>query len=191
MKKIIGMFVVAVLFMTHSVWADAQQNPRVRMETNRGVIVLELDPKAAPKTVENFLEYVQDGFFDGTIFHRVIKKFMVQGGGFTQDMRQKPTREPIANEADNGLKNLRGTVAMARTSNPHSATAQFFINTVDNGFLDNKGKTQDTWGYCVFGKVVEGMNNVDVIENLATTTRAGFRDVPASTVIIEKAVVVK
>ena len=190
MKKIIGMLIVAVLCMTHSVWADAQ-NPRVRMETNRGVIVLELDQKAAPKTVENFLQYVQDGFYDGTIFHRVIKKFMVQGGGFTQDMRQKPTQEPIANEAGNGLKNLRGTVAMARTSDPHSATAQFFINTVDNGFLDNKGKTSDTWGYCVFGKVVEGMNNVDVIENLATTTKSGFRDVPTSTVIIEKAVVVK
>lgn len=190
MKKIIGMLIVAVLCMTHSVWADAQ-NPRVRMETNRGVIVLELDQKAAPKTVENFLQYVQDGFYDGTIFHRVIKKFMVQGGGFTQDLRQKPTQEPIANEAGNGLKNLRGTVAMARTSDPHSATAQFFINTVDNGFLDNKGKTSDTWGYCVFGKVVEGMNNVDVIENLPTTTKSGFRDVPTSTVIIEKAVVVK
>ncbi len=190
MKKIIGMLIVVVLCMTHSVWADAR-NPRVRMETNRGVIVLELDQKAAPKTVENFLQYVQDGFYDGTIFHRVIKKFMVQGGGFTQDMRQKPTQEPIANEAGNGLKNLRGTVAMARTSDPHSATAQFFINTVDNGFLDNKGKTPDTWGYCVFGKVVEGMNNVDVIENLSTTTKSGFRDVPTSTVIIEKAVVVK
>ena len=125
MKKTLGMLIVAVLCITHSVWADAP-NPRVRLETNRGVIVLELDPKAAPKTVENFLQYVQDGFYNGTIFHRVIKGFMVQGGGFTQDLRQKPTLKPITNEADNGLKNRRGTIAMARTNDPHSATAQFF-----------------------------------------------------------------
>ena len=190
MKKTLGMLIVAVLCITHSVWADAP-NPRVRLETNRGVIVLELDPKAAPKTVENFLQYVQDGFYNGTIFHRVIKGFMVQGGGFTQDLRQKPTLNPITNEADNGLKNRRGTIAMARTNDPHSATAQFFVNTVDNGFLDNRGKMADTWGYCVFGKVVEGMNNVDAIETLSTTTKSGFRDVPVSTVIIEQVVVVK
>jgi peptidyl-prolyl cis-trans isomerase B (cyclophilin B) len=161
------------------------------METNQGVIILELDSKAAPKTVENFLHYVSDGFYDGTIFHRVIKGFMIQGGGLTTEMKEKPTRDSIANEADNGLKNRRGTLAMARTADPRSATAQFFINSADNSFLDHRGKTANDWGYCVFGRVVEGMKVVDSIERLPTTVKAGHRDVPVSPVIIERAVLVK
>ncbi|MFN3532726.1 MAG: peptidylprolyl isomerase [Candidatus Brocadia sp.] len=177
MKKTSAILIIALFCVVQFAWANSS-NPRVRLETNKGVIILELDSKAAPKTVENFLNYVHDGFYDGTIFHRVIKGFMVQGGGLTADMREKPTRAPITNEADNRLKNRRGTVAMARTMDPHSATAQFFINTVDNAFLDHKGKTINGWGYCVFGKVVEGMNVVDVIENLTTTTKARYQDVP-------------
>ncbi|MEB2308367.1 MAG: peptidylprolyl isomerase [Candidatus Brocadiaceae bacterium] len=157
------------------------------METNKGTIVLDLDQKAAPKTVANFLGYVSNGFYNDTIFHRVIKDFMIQGGGFTSDMHQKSTQAPIENEADNGLSNLRGTIAMARTMDPHSATAQFFINTADNTFLDHKGKNSQGWGYCVFGKVVEGMNVVDAIENLPTITKSGFEDVPSSPVIIKRA----
>lgn len=186
MKKTVAILIIALFCVAQAAWANPSI-PRVRLETNKGVIILELDPKAAPKTVENFLRSVQDGFYDGTIFHRVIKGFMIQGGGLTGDMREKPTRAPIANEADNGLKNRRGAVAMARTADPHSATAQFFINTVDNAFLDYKGKTTNGWGYCVFGKVVEGMNVVDAIENLSTTTKSGFQDVPTSPVVIEKA----
>ena len=190
MNKIVGVFVIVLFCIVQSVWANSS-NPRVRLETNKGVIILELDSKTAPKTVENFLRYVQDEFYDGTIFHRVIKGFMVQGGGLTADMRQKSTRAPITNEADNGLKNRGGTIAMARTMNPHSATAQFFINTVDNNFLDHKGKSPDGWGYCVFGKVMKGMNVVDVIENLPTTTKAGYQDIPTSSVVIERAIVEK
>jgi len=166
--------------------ADA---PRVRLETNLGNIVVELDPKAAPKTVDNFLTYVRDGFYNGTIFHRVIKGFMIQGGGFTEDLQQKPARPAIQNEADNGLKNLRGAIAMARTPDPNSATAQFFINTVDNSFLNFKSKTPAGWGYCVFGKVVEGMDVVDKIENQPTTTKMIGNDVPVSPVIIKRAVI--
>ncbi|MCF6159674.1 MAG: peptidyl-prolyl cis-trans isomerase [wastewater metagenome] len=161
------------------------------METTQGVIILELNPQAAPKTVENFLQYVQDGFYNGTNFHRVIKGFMIQGGGFTAEMQKKSTRAPVMNEADNGLKNHRGTIAMARTMDPHSATAQFFINTVDNAFLDHQGKTSRGWGYCVFGKVVKGMNVVDAIENSPTTTKQGYEDVPVSPIIIKQAVVEK
>lgn len=186
MKKIVGILIVTLFCVAQSTWAGLS-NPRVRL----GIILLELDSKAAPKTVENFLSYVRDGFYDGTIFHRVIKGFMIQGGGFTADMRQKTTRAPITNEADNGLKNKRGTVAMARTMEPHSATAQFFINSVDNPFLDHQGKNSAGWGYCVFGKVVEGMNVVDIIENLSTTSKAGHRDVPATPVTIERAIVEK
>lgn len=190
LKKIIFMLVIVLFCVAHSVGADSP-NPRVRLETDKGSILLELDLKAAPETVENFLRYVKDGFYDGTIFHRVIKGFMIQGGGFTADMREKPARAPIMNEANNGLKNRRGTVSMARTMDPHSATAQFFINTVDNAFLDYKGKNPNGWGYCVFGKVVEGMNVVETIENLPTTTRSGFQDVPASPVVIKKVIVGK
>jgi len=171
--------------------ADAQtETPRVRMETSKGAIVIALDPQAAPKTVANFLAYVESGFYDNTIFHRVIKGFMIQGGGFEADMRQKRTQAAIVNEADNGLKNLAGTIAMARTSAPHSATSQFFINTVDNAFLDFKRKTNREFGYCVFGRVVEGMEVVKAIENVATAMKGGHRDVPVEPVTIQKAVVV-
>jgi cyclophilin family peptidyl-prolyl cis-trans isomerase len=178
--------------MAVSAWAfGAPGKPRVQLETTKGNIVLELDSAKAPKTVANFLNYVNKGSYDGTIFHRVIKKFMVQGGGFTSDMQQKPTDAPIANEADNGLKNLRGTIAMARTAVPNSATSQFFINTVDNAFLDFKSKTDEGWGYCVFGKVVEGMSVVDEIEKVPTTTKGMYSDVPTTPVIIKRAMVVK
>jgi len=190
LKKIISTLIVTLFCVAQAVWAGSS-SPRVLLETSKGVIILELDSKAAPKSVENFLGYVRDGFYDGTIFHRVIKGFMIQGGGFTEDMQQKSTHTPIANEGDNGLQNKRGTVAMARTMDPHSATAQFFINTVDNSFLDHKGKTSNGWGYCVFGKVVEGMNVVDAIESVPTTSKAGQHDVPAAPVIIERAIVEK
>ncbi|MBI9086631.1 MAG: peptidyl-prolyl cis-trans isomerase [Desulfobacterales bacterium] len=165
--------------------------PRVNLETSHGAITLELYPDKAPKTVENFLAYVRSGFFDKTIFHRVIHGFMIQGGGLTADMKKKPTQKPISNEADNGLGNARGTIAMARTGDPHSATAQFFINTRDNVSLDHRGKTQQGWGYCVFGRVVSGMEAVDAIEAVTTGTRAGRRDVPVKPVVILKAVVEK
>jgi len=163
-------------------------NPQVNLQTNKGLIVLELYPDKAPKSVENFLAYVDSGFYNGTIFHRVIKDFMIQGGGFSEDMTQKETRQPIANEADNGLKNERGTIAMARTNNPDSATAQFFINLKDNGFLDHTAKNTRGWGYAVFGKVTEGMAVVDAIGTAATGAKGKFpKDVPLETVIIEKA----
>jgi peptidyl-prolyl cis-trans isomerase B (cyclophilin B) len=180
-----------LLFCDAQPAGSASDSPRVRLETNHGSITLELDSQAAPQTVENFLHYVRDRFYDGTIFHRVIKGFMIQGGGLTSEMERKPNiREPIPNEADNGLKNNRGSVAMARTMEPHSASAQFFINSVDNDFLDHTGKTTDGWGYCVFGRVVEGMDAVDKIERLSTETRAGHQDVPVSPVVIEQAVLV-
>ena len=153
-----------------------------------GDIVIELDEQAAPVTVQNFLEYVEDGFFDGKIFHRVIPDFMIQGGGFTEDMSQAQTRDPIANEAANGLKNKRGTLAMARTSDPDSATAQFFINHKDNDFLDYAGSGNP--GYAVFGKTVEGMDVVDAIASVKTTTRNGMGDVPVEPVVIISASVV-
>ena len=162
------------------------QNPQVEMRTSMGTIVIALEAKAAPKTVENFLTYVKNGFYDNTIFHRVIKSFMIQGGGLTQDMQKKKTLPPIINEADNGLKNNNGTIAMARTSDPHSATSQFFINVVDNAFLNHKGKNQGGCGYCVFGKVIQGMEVVKKIESVQTGIQAGRRDVPTKPVIIEK-----
>ncbi len=158
----------------------------ITLNTNLGDIVLELDPIKAPKSCANFEQYVTDGHFDGTIFHRVIAGFMIQGGGFNPDMSQKATREPIENEAANGLSNLNGSIAMARTSSPHSATAQFFINIADNKFLDHPG--QDGWGYCVFGKVLEGMEVVNKIKGAATTTKAGHQDVPVQEILIEKAI---
>lgn len=157
----------------------------VIIRTTFGEIAVELDAEKAPKTVENFLGYVLDGFYDGTIFHRVIDNFMIQGGGFDTDMQQKPTREPIENEADNGLKNDSGTIAMARTMEPHSATAQFFINVKDNDFLNHSGKNMQGWGYTVFGKVVRGSEVLDKIRGVPTTSRNGHQDVPADPVIIE------
>ncbi|HEX7156593.1 MAG TPA: peptidylprolyl isomerase [Burkholderiaceae bacterium] len=163
--------------------------PRVALDTTAGRIVLELDAQRAPKSVANFLRYVNEGFYDGTIFHRVIANFMIQGGGFTADMAQKQTREPIANEANNGLKNVRGTIAMARTANPNSATAQFFINVVDNQSLDYP--SFDGAGYAVFGHVVEGMDAVDRIRASKTSTHGMFQDVPVTAVVINSARVVK
>jgi peptidyl-prolyl cis-trans isomerase B (cyclophilin B) len=157
----------------------------ITLTTNLGPIQIELDEEKAPKTCENFKQYVQDGFFDGTIFHRVIDNFMIQGGGFLPGMEQKQTRDPIENEAKNGLSNEVGTIAMARTMEPHSATAQFFINVANNKFLDYPG--QDGWGYCVFGKVVAGMDLVNQMKGVDTTTASGHQDVPVEDIIIEKA----
>ncbi|MET4694263.1 peptidylprolyl isomerase [Endozoicomonas lisbonensis] len=159
----------------------------VVLHTNFGDIKLELDAEKAPKTTANFEEYVKSGHFDGTIFHRIIDGFMIQGGGFEPGMVQKSTNAPIENEADNGLKNDRYTVAMARTMDPHSASSQFFINVADNSFLNHTGKTQDGWGYCVFGKVTEGTGIVDKIKGAKTTFRAGHQDVPVEDVVIESA----
>src|SRR5437868_8179779 len=156
----------------------------VILHTNHGPITIELDAARAPKTVANFLEYVRAGHFDNTVFHRVIDGFMIQGGGFTPDFKQKPTKAAIENEAKNGLKNKRYTVAMARTSDPHSATAQFFINVADNTFLDHKSRTSDGWGYCVFGKVVGGTDVVDAIEAVKTAKRGFHSDVPVEDVMI-------
>jgi peptidyl-prolyl cis-trans isomerase B (cyclophilin B) len=160
----------------------------VILTTNQGKIKLELDAEKAPKTVENFLAYVRAGHYDGTIFHRVIDGFMVQGGGFEPGMKQKPTNDPIENEANNGLKNEPYTIAMARTSAPHSASAQFFINVNNNSFLNYPG--QDGWGYCVFGKVVEGTDVVDKIKSVKTTRTGMFADVPVDNIVIEKAEIV-
>lgn len=160
----------------------------IKLTTNHGAIVLELDAEKAPATCANFEQYVRDGHYDGTLFHRVINGFMIQGGGFDAEFNQKPTRAPIENEAKNGLKNLTGTVAMARTMQPHSATAQFFINISDNGFLDYPG--QDGWGYCVFGRVVDGMDVVEAIKGVATGNRNGHQDVPSTDVVIEKAEII-
>ncbi len=159
----------------------------VRLKTNFGDIVLELDSERAPKTVANFLDYVAQGFYDNTIFHRVIDGFMIQGGGFEPGMHQKQTLDPIENEAANGLTNDRYTIAMARTSDPHSATAQFFINVKDNGFLNFRSATRDGYGYCVFGKVVEGQDVVDRIRAVETGSRAGHADVPLEDVIVVSA----
>jgi peptidyl-prolyl cis-trans isomerase B (cyclophilin B) len=162
----------------------------IKLTTNHGVISLELNAEKAPKTVANFLAYVEAGHYNNTVFHRVIKNFMIQGGGMEPGMNQKPCKAPIENEATNGLKNKRGTVAMARTNDPHSATAQFFINTVDNDFLDFKSPTGQGWGYCVFGEVVEGMDVVDKIRGVRTGNKGFHQDVPVEDVIIEKAEVV-
>jgi len=163
----------------------------VHMKTNYGTIILELLADKAPKTVANFLQYAQDGFYDGTVFHRVIDKFMIQGGGFGPGMTQKPTRPPIENEAKNGLRNARGTIAMARTSDPHSASSQFFLNVADNDFLNYTAPTTAGWGYCVFGQVVEGMHIVDQIKGIPTGSKLGFKDVPLSDVLIEQVTVVE
>lgn len=162
------------------------QNPRVEMRINLGVITLELQPENAPETVKNFLQYVKDGFYNGTIFHRVIADFMVQGGGFTPDMQQKKTRDPIKHEGGNGLKNQVGTIAMARTAEPHTATSQFFINVVDNQMLDFRGPGPQEVGYTVFGKVVTGLDVVNKIRNVQTTSKGGHQNVPVQTVLIER-----
>ncbi|GAB4247651.1 MAG: peptidylprolyl isomerase [Thermoleophilia bacterium] len=162
-------------------------NPRVLLRTSHGDIVLELLATEAPVTTDNFLAYVREGFYDGTIFHRVIPGFMVQGGGFTPDLRQKPAKDPIANEATNGLANERGTVAMARTMQVHSATSQFFINLADNDFLDHRDESPQGYGYAVFGRVVEGMEVVDDIAAVETTTKPPHQDVPVEDVIIREA----
>jgi len=169
--------------------AHAAQNPRVTMETSLGKIELELYAQKAPKTVANFLQYAHDGFYNGTIFHRVIKGFVIQGGGFGPGMKHKPTRDPIPNEADNGLKNTTGTIAMARTSDPNSATSQFFINLADNYPLDFHSKSPRGWGYCVFGKVIKGMDVVRKIEQVPTTSKGMYNDVPVNPVIIRSVTV--
>jgi len=168
-------------------YTQAGKNPMVKMTTSAGVIEIELFAEDAPLSTENFRRYVSQGYFDGLVFHRVIPGFMVQGGGFEPGMRQKKTEDPIQNEADNGLKNDRGTLSMARTSDPHSATSQFFINLKDNDFLDHKGKNPNGWGYAVFGKVVNGMDVVDQIAQVPTGNNAGHGDVPLQDVVIEKA----
>lgn len=162
----------------------------ITLHTNHGPITLKLDAEKAPETVANFIEYVKSGHYDGTIFHRVIGNFMIQGGGFEPGMKQKSTRAPIKNEANNGLSNKTGTIAMARTMEPHSASAQFFINVADNAFLDHSAPTIQGWGYAVFGEVVEGMDVVEKIKSVPTTSRAGHQDVPAEDVIIERAEII-
>ena len=185
MKNILALLTGALLIITTGA-AGAADNPKVKMATSMGEVTIELYADKAPVTVENFLHYVKDGAYNGTIFHRVIKGFMNQGGGFTPDLQRRPTRyPPIKNEADNGLKNTRGTIAMARTSDPDSATNQFFINTANNDFLDHKSNTLRGWGYAVFGKVVSGMDVMDRIANVKTGPRGPFRsDVPLQTVEI-------
>ena len=189
--KLIIVISALATFITTGVGMAAAGNPKVEMETSKGKFVIELFAGNAPDTVKNFLNYVDAKYYDGTIFHRVIPNFMIQGGGFTSDMKRKDGGAPIINEADNGLKNERGTIAMARTGDPHSATAQFFINSVDNDFLNHKSKTQQGWGYVVFGKVIAGMDVVDAISAGKTVTRGSYRDVPAETIEIRSARVVK
>lgn len=157
----------------------------IRFHTNQGVIAIELDHEKAPKTAENFAQYARDGFFEGTLFHRVIPGFVIQGGGMVSGMTQKRTRSPITNEADNGLENLRGTLSMARTNDPHSATSQFFINLSDNAALDHRAPSPQGWGYCVFGRVIEGMDVVDVIAGCETGSHGMHRDVPRQEIVIE------
>ncbi len=182
MKRSIVGLVLALVCLGGSLNAQTA-NPQVALNTSKGRIVLELAAEKAPVTVANFLSYVDDGFFSDTIFHRVIKNFMIQGGGFTANLEKKATQAPIENEAANGLKNDRGTIAMARTGDPHSATAQFFINTVDNAALDYPGS--DGWGYAVFGRVIEGLDVVDAIAGVATGLSGGMGNVPREAVVIE------
>ena len=187
MKRILLAVSIIVLMTGASMGQEnAVSHPRVVMETSKGEIVLELYPDKAPLTVKNFLDYVDAGFYNGTIFHRVIPGFMLQGGGFTRDMQKKPTQAPVKNEAYNGLKNDRGTIAMARTADPHSASSQFFINSVDNTFLNYKGQTPSGWGYAVFGSVIKGMETADAISKVETGALGRFRDVPKTPVVIIK-----
>jgi len=187
-RSLTRLFAGAVLALSAALPALAETPaPRVRLETSLGNIVLELDAQKAPKTVANFVQYVKDKHYDGTVFHRVIDGFMIQGGGFTPDMQQKATRATIQNEADNGLKNQPLTVAMARTMDPHSASAQFFINVADNRFLNHTQPTLNGWGYAVFGKVVAGADTVDKIRKVRTGNRGMFENVPTTPVTIIKA----
>lgn len=191
MKKRLFFASLISAVLMFSVQAQAQtsndKNPQVKLETNMGDITIELYPKKAPKSVANFLRYVHEHFYEGTIFHRVIPNFMVQGGGFTTNLQKKPTHAPIINEADNGLRNRIGTVAMARTNDPNSATAQFFINVSQNSFLDFREKTKRAWGYAVFGRVIKGMKVVNHIRQVPTGFKNGMGDVPLNPVIILKA----
>jgi len=164
--------------------------PKVKLSTSHGDIIIELDADKAPNTVANFLNYVESGFYDGVIFHRVIQDFMIQGGGFDESFEQKAVNDPIENEANNGLTNTRGSLAMARTGDPHSATAQFFINTVDNDFLNFRAENRDAWGYAVFADVVEGMDVVDEIRGVSTGARGHHQDVPNDNVVIQSATVI-
>jgi len=195
MKRFMGIFLAATLGIIPATGYSTDKVTKgvgmvtVHMETTEGTIVLELDGDKAPETVTNFVAYAKAGFYDGTIFHRVIPGFMIQGGGFTPDMKQKSTNAPIGNEADNGLKNDTGTIAMARTNDPNSATAQFFINVKDNTFLNHTAPTAQGWGYAVFGKVVEGMDTVRNIEKVSTGNTGGFQDVPVEAVVINKVTV--
>jgi peptidyl-prolyl cis-trans isomerase B (cyclophilin B) len=192
LRRQLTFFCLAAPFASHVFSAPKKRKvPMVKLTTNFGAITLELNDKAAPATVANFLQYVKDGHYDGTIFHRVIDGFMIQGGGFTADMAQKPTRAPVKNEADNGLKNETYTVAMARTPNPDSATSQFFINVANNGFLDFREPSAQGYGYCVFGKVVEGQDVVESMRKVRTGMRAGHQDVPVENLVIEKAEVLE
>lgn len=198
MKKNLTIFTLffALLFYGADVFsaadpAPSEAYPQVKLETSLGDIVVRLDAKKAPITVSNFIQYVKSGHYDGVIFHRVIKDFMIQGGGMTADMKEKKTMAPIRNEADNGLRNKKYTIAMARTMEPHSASAQFFINTKDNAFLDFKAPNPQGWGYAVFGEVIKGKDVVDRIEKVATGSKNGHQDVPLAPVVINKAVVLE
>ncbi|MBI5612591.1 MAG: peptidyl-prolyl cis-trans isomerase [Gammaproteobacteria bacterium] len=193
LKFLLAMFAVLAVPLSVSAAEPVAKsdNPRVRMTTSMGAIELELDARRSPVTVKNFLNYVERGFYNGTIFHRVIPGFMIQGGGFVPGMQQKTTGMAIKNEADNGLKNATGTIAMARTGDPHSATAQFFINTVDNAMLDHTEKTTRGWGYTVFGKVTNGLEVVKKIEAVATGVAGGHRDVPREDVVISNVELIK
>jgi cyclophilin family peptidyl-prolyl cis-trans isomerase len=178
MKIILFIFILSV---------SAIAGTKVKLDTSKGSIVLELNDKKAPVTVKNFLKYVKSGHYNGTVFHRVIDGFMIQAGGFDEKMKKKDTKKPIKNEADNGLSNNNGTIAMARTSDPHSASAQFFINVKDNQHLDHRGKNQRGWGYAVFGKVVKGMSVVNAIKKTKTSKKGPMSDVPVETIVIKKA----
>jgi peptidyl-prolyl cis-trans isomerase B (cyclophilin B) len=187
MKKILLIVLILTLMTGTSMGQEKTDTSiQVVMETSQGDIVLELYPDKAPLTVKNFLDYMETGFYSQTIFHRVIPGFMIQGGGFTREMQKKPASMTVKNEADNGLKNDRGTIAMARTQVPHSASSQFFINSVDNAFLNYKSQTPSGWGYAVFGKVVKGMEVVDAISKVQTGNQGRFRDVPKTPVVIKK-----
>jgi peptidyl-prolyl cis-trans isomerase B (cyclophilin B) len=184
-------FIMFALLFTDNQELVADNKASAILETNMGNIVIELEKEKAPISTKNFIQYVKDGYYDGTVFHRVIDGFMIQGGGMTSDMKEKPTRDPIQNEADNGLKNLKYTVAMARTPDPHSASAQFFINVGDNPALDHRNKTPIGWGYAVFGKVVEGQDVVDKIKMVKTGDKGNHQNVPIEPVVIEKASIVE
>ncbi len=185
MRKLAMLAACTLVTLSAAALAESTEHPMIEMVTSKGTIKLELFPEQAPVTVSNFLAYVDSGFYDGTVFHRVIRNFMIQGGGFDEDLNRKPTREPIVNEAANGLKNERGTIAMARTQIPDSATSQFFINTVNNPSLDHRNNTPAGIGYCVFGKVVEGEDILDAIQAVSTGVSRGMQDVPVEAVVIQ------